>query len=116
MASNIKVQGNHIQHILEKILAFPVGGFYTGNPLKQDKFIIYELIDGAISTDESERINIHYFWDYRLIVKNNLFTFAIVNRFEVKHIMKILTDEQQSRILSYLGIEKEETLKTYEEE
>ena len=103
MAQNLKVQGNHIQHILDKILGIPVGGAFTGNPGKQDEYIIYELTDGAIATNESTRINIHYFWDYRLTVKNNLFTFPIVNRFDVNYIMKVLTDEQQRRILSYLG-------------
>lgn len=109
MALSIKVQGNHIQHILEKILAIPFGGGYTGKQGKEDAYYMYDLTDGgAIATDESERINIHHFWDYSLIVKNNLFTFAIVNRFSVNHIMKVLTDEQQRRILTYLGMEKKE--------
>ena len=104
MTSNLKVQGNHIQHILCKILGFQSGGGYTGNPNKQDEYDIYELPDGAISTQENTRIDIHYFWDYRITVKNNLFTFA-VNRFNIEdHIMKVLTDEQQIKILTYLGL------------
>ena len=103
VVSNLKVQGNHIQHILNKILAIPVVAVYTGKPGKQDEYITYELTHGAIATDESTRIDIHYYWDYRLTVRNNLFTFAIVNRIDVNHIMKVLTDEQQKRILSYLG-------------
>jgi hypothetical protein len=104
VVSNLKVQGNHIQHILNKILEIPVGAFYTGSkPGNQDKYTTYELTDGAIATDESTRIDIHYFYDYTLTVRNNLFTFPIVSRFNEKYIMKVLTDEQQKRILSYLG-------------
>jgi hypothetical protein len=103
VVSNLKVQGNHIQHILNKILGIPVGAMYTGKPGKQDEYITYELTDGAIATDESTRIDIHYFYDYTLTVRNNLFTFPIVSRFNEKYIMKVLTDEQQKRILSYLG-------------
>tara|TARA_R110002126_G_scaffold110456_2_gene247773 strand:+ start:8978 stop:9295 length:318 start_codon:yes stop_codon:yes gene_type:complete len=105
MAQNLKVQGNHIQFILDKILGFPVGGAFTGNPGKEDEYITYELTDGAIATNRSTRINIHYFWDYELTVKNNLFTFPIASRFNVNHIMKVLTDEQQRRILTYLGMD-----------
>ena len=104
MASNIKLQGNHIQHILDKILSIPICGGYTGTPSKEDAYISFQLTDGEISTNQSERIDIHYFWDYRLTLKNNLFTFPIVNRFEVNHIMKVLTEDQQKRILSYLGL------------
>jgi hypothetical protein len=102
-ATNLKVQGNHIQYILNKILGFVECGGYTGNQGKEDEYLTFELTDGAISTDERNRINIHYFWDYRLTVKNNLFTFQIVNRFDVYYIMKVLTEDQQKRILSYLG-------------
>ena len=108
MASNIKLQGNHIQYILEKILSIPSCAGYTGSsPNREDKYLSFELTDGEISTNqESDMYNIHYFWDYRITLKNNLFTFAIVDRYEVNHIIKVLTEDQQKRILSYLGYSK----------
>lgn len=106
MALNIKLQGNHIQYILDKILGITICGGYTGTPSKEDEYITFELTDGEISTNQSERINIHYFWDYTLTLKNNLFTFPIVNKYSVNHIMKVLTEDQQKRILSYLGYSK----------
>jgi hypothetical protein len=105
MAQNLKVQGNHIQFILDKILEFPVSGAFTGNPGKEDEYITYELTDEAIATNQRTRFDIHYFWDYPLTVKNNLFTFPITSRFNVNYIMKVLTDEQQRRILTYLGMD-----------
>ena len=104
MATNLKVQGNHIQYILDKILGFQVGAVFTGIKGNQDEYKTYILSEGAITTNDDERINIHYYWDYRLTVKNNLFTFSIVGRFNVNHVMKILTDEQQTIILTYLGV------------
>jgi len=103
MATNLKVQGNHIQYILDNILGFEIGAGFTGNKGKQDEYKTYILSEGAITTNDDERINIHYYWDYRLTVKSNLFTFPIVGRFDVNHVMKVLTDEQQTRILTYLG-------------
>jgi len=103
MATQLKVQGNIIQHIFEKILNFQIGGGYTGTMLKQDQYTTYILSSGAISTNDDERIEIHYYWDYRLTIKNNLFTFPIVNRFDINNIMKVLTDEEQDKILVYLG-------------
>ena len=106
MATNLKVQGNHIQYILDKILAFQIGAAFTGIKGKQDEYVTYILSEGAITTNDDERINIHYYWDYRLTVKNNLFTFPIVGRFDVNHLMKVLTDEQQEAILIYCGFKK----------
>lgn len=103
MATNLKVQGNHIQYILDKIFGFDMSGGYTGHPMKQDKYNIYNLANGAITTEDDDRIKVHYFWEYRITVKNNLFTFAIVDK-TINHVMKILTDEEQTRILSYLGL------------
>ena len=103
MATNLKVQGNHIQYILDKILAFQIGAAFTGIKGKQDEYVTYILSEGAITTNDDERINIHYYLDYRLTVKNNLFTFPIVGRFDVNHLMKVLTDEQQKAILIYCG-------------
>jgi hypothetical protein len=103
MATNLKVQGNHIQYILDNILGFEIGAVFTGNKGKQDEYKTYILSEGAITTNDDERINIHYYWDYRLTVKSNLFTFPIVGRFDVNDVMKVLTDEQQTTILTYLG-------------
>tara|TARA_R110000868_G_scaffold229952_6_gene483094 strand:+ start:2169 stop:2588 length:420 start_codon:yes stop_codon:yes gene_type:complete len=103
MATNLKVQGNHIQYILSEIFGFDMSGGYTGHPMKQDKYNIYNLANGAITTEDDDRIKVHYFWEYRITVKNNLFTFAIVDK-TINHVMKILTDEEQTKILSYLGL------------
>jgi hypothetical protein len=104
MTTQLKVQGNHIKYIFENILYFQIGGGYSGNYLKQDKYDTYILSSGAISTNEDERVDIHYYWDYRLTVKQNLFTFPIVNKFHINHVIKILTDKEQQDILTYLGV------------
>jgi len=104
MATQLKIQGNHIQHILEKILGLQVGGFYTGTRQKEDAYVTYVLSKGAITTEDDDRINIYYYWDYRIIVKNNLLMFPIINGCIINNVMKVLTDEEQYNILKYLGI------------
>jgi|688.fasta_scaffold1925438_1 hypothetical protein len=114
MATQKKVQGNHIQYILQKILGFRICGGFTGTREKEDTYTTYELVEAAIMTNEKNRldneknrIDIYYYWDYRLTVKKNLFTFPIVYGNEVNHIMKVLTDDEQIKILKYLGILEE---------
>lgn len=108
MATNLKVQGNHIQYILDKILGFQLVSTFNGTKKMDyhDEYNTYALSDGAISTKATylKRIDICYFTTYYLTVKHNLFTFAIHDRISENHIMKVLTDEQQTRILSYLGL------------
>ena len=109
MATNLKVQGNHIQYILSEIFGFDMSGGYTGHPMKKDEYNIYNLANGAITTEDDDRIKVHYFWDYRITVKNNLFTFAIVDK-TINHVMKILTDEEQTKILVYLGFQPKQKI------
>jgi hypothetical protein len=107
MATQKRVQGNHIQYILQKILGFRICGGFTGTREKEDTYTTYELVEAAIMTNEKNRIDIYYYWDYRLTVKKNLFTFPIVYGNEVNHVMKVLTDDEQIKILKYLGISEE---------
>lgn len=109
MATNLKVQGNHIQYILSEIFGFDMSGGYTGHPMKKDEYNIYNLANGATTTEDDDRIKVHYFWDYRITVKNNLFTFAIVDK-TINHVMKILTDEEQTKILVYLGFQPKQKI------
>lgn len=102
MITNLKVQGNHIQHILDKILGLHINGVFIGTLAKQNEYKIFQLSDGAITTEGNEIINIHYYWDYRITVKHNLLTFPIVDRNTTNHVMKVLTDAQQADILAYL--------------
>ena len=44
MATNLKVQGNHIQYILSEIFGFDMSGGYTGHPMKKDEYNIYNLL------------------------------------------------------------------------
>lgn len=105
MTTQLRVQGSIIQHILEKILGFQVGAVFTGTKGKEDEYNTYILSGGAITTDDDERITIHYYWDYRVTVKNNLFTFPIVGfSVSINHVMKVLTDQEQIKILKYLGV------------
>lgn len=103
MITNLKVQGNHIQHILDKILGLHINGLFTGTLAKQNEFKQFQLSDGAITTEGNEIIKIHYYWDYRITVKHNLLTFPIVDRNTTNHVMKVLTDAQQEDILAYLS-------------
>jgi hypothetical protein len=107
MTTNLRVQGNHIQYILDKILGVPVVGSYTPPnmffPIDESEYITYELTDEFITTRNQKKINIKYFENYRLTVKNNIFTFQIEYLYDSNNIIKSLTDEQQREILSYLG-------------
>ena len=104
MTTQLKVQGNHVQYILQKLLGFRICGGFTGTREKENAYTTYQLVEGAITTNEDDRIDIYYYWDYRLTVKNNLFTFPIVYGNAINHIIKVLTDDEQIKILKYLGI------------
>jgi hypothetical protein len=102
----VSVGGRHIQYILENILGQAILREDKGHPLKQEDKKEYKLADGIISTDGTPYIEIRFYQDYRLTVTDNLFTFPIHTRVSERHIIKVLTDEQQEAILIYCGFKK----------
>jgi len=107
-ANQVPVGGRHIQYILETIFGIAITKEDKGHPLKQDDTKSYKLSGGIISTDGDLNIEIRFYDTYRLTTTDNLFTFPIITRTSERHIMKVLTDEQQERILIYLGFKHED--------
>lgn len=99
------VTGRHIQYMLEMLNIVTKNGEFKGT--KQfdyhDEHKSYILQEPAISTSGQKNIDIKYYTTYHITIKHNLFTFAIHNKFSENHIIKVLTDEEQTRLLSYLG-------------
>lgn len=104
--NQVSVGGRHIQYILENVLGQTILREDKGHPLKQDDKKEYKLSGGIISTNGSPYIEIRFYSTYTLTITDNLFTFPIVTLTGERHIMKVLTDQQQEAILIYCGFKE----------
>lgn len=112
------VSGYHIQNMLEMLnIVVKIQEFKgTKQYDYQDEYKSYILQEPAISTKGEKYIDIKYYSTYEITIKNNIFTFAIHNKFSENHIIKMITAEEQNKLLKYLGFIIEEKKEEEEEE